>query len=205
MKRKWSLLGTIFWTFFRMAPVTFGGGFAMIPMLEREAVHKRKWIAQDEVTDVLAVSQTIPGAVALNTASFVGFRVAGTGGAIAAIAGMLLPTFLIVIGLAAILLAFHDNVKVSAVLEGVKPAVVALIVYAGWRIAKTALQGKLAIGIALLAALLLLQNAFSPIWVIVLGGAIGVFAAVWKRRHHPNIRRSGRQSPEPDYFFGDGI
>ncbi|GAA3406498.1 chromate transporter [Paenibacillus hodogayensis] len=204
INKQWGRLWPIFWTFFRMAPITFGGGYAMVPVLEREAVHKRKWIAQEDVADVLAVSQTIPGAVALNAASFVGFRVAGAAGAIAAVLGMLLPTFLIVIGLAALLLSFRDNPKVAAALLGMKPAVVAMIVFAGYRVARTALVDKWTAAIAVTGALLLLQTTLSPILVIVLGAAAGIAVGSWKQKRgiEPRTRR---YYSDPDYFIGDGI
>lgn len=203
-KINWLQLWTIGWTFCRMAPVTFGGGYAMIPTLEREAVHKRRWIRQEDVADVLAVSQTIPGAVGLNAASFVGFRVAGVAGAVAAIVGMLLPTFLIVIGLAALLLAFQDNTKVAAALQGMKPAVIAMIAFAGFRVARTAVVDKATAALGVLAAIVLLESSLSPMAVIVLGGAAGMAIGAWKHKHGAD-KRPKRSYADPDYFIGDGI
>ncbi|RKN86448.1 chromate transporter [Paenibacillus ginsengarvi] len=200
----WSGLWAIFWTFCRIAPITFGGGYAMIPVLEREAVHKRRWIKQEDVADVLAVSQTIPGAVALNAASFVGYRVAGVAGAITAVIGMMLPTFLIVIGLSILLLTFNDNPKVAAALQGMKPAVIAMIVFAGFRMVKTSIVDKSTIVFAVIAALLLLLTTLSPILVIVIGAAAGLGVGTWKVKHGiPQTVQ--RYYTEPDYFIGDGI
>lgn len=176
----------------------------MIPVLEQEAVHKRRWIKQEDVADVLAVSQTIPGAVALNAASFVGYRVAGVAGAVTAVLGMMIPTFLIVIGLAALLLAFRDNAKVAGALQGMKPAVIAMIVYAGFRMARTALVDKATIAIALIAALLLLQSFVSPITVIVIGAIAGIFIGNWKHKRGIDTAPVRRYT-DPDYFIGDGI
>ncbi|WP_158289362.1 chromate transporter [Paenibacillus flagellatus] len=202
---RWRRLWPIFWTFCRIAPITFGGGYAMIPVLEREAVQKRRWIEQEDITDVLAVSQTVPGAVALNAASFVGFRVAGVGGAIAAVLGMMLPTFLIVIGLAALLLAFQDNAKVAAALQGMKPAVIAMIVYAGYRISRTSITDKPTAAIALVGAFVLLQKLVSPIAVIVLGAIAGVLIGGWRHRHGYETSRPQTYYTDPDYFIGEGI
>ncbi|MDQ7861293.1 chromate transporter [Peribacillus frigoritolerans] len=77
----------IFGPFFKIAPVTFGGGFAMIPLIENEVVEKRKWMKSEEVTDVFALSQSVPGAVAINSATFIGHRIAGMKGAMAAMIG----------------------------------------------------------------------------------------------------------------------
>lgn len=198
-------LWPIFLTFLKIAPVTFGGGYAMIPVLEREAVHNKRWVEQEEIADVLAVSQTIPGAVALNAASFIGYRVAGIRGAIMAVVGMMLPTFLIVMGLATLLISFQDNVKVAAALQGMKPAVVAMIVYAGYRVSKTALTDKLTTAIAIVAAAVLLLQFVSPMLVILLGALAGIGIGMWNNRH--GGRRGPAQGPyrEPDYFIGEGI
>lgn len=204
MKAQRKRLWPIFWTFCRIAPITFGGGYAMIPVLEREAVHKRRWIEQEEIADVLAVSQTIPGAVALNAASFVGYRVAGIAGAVTAVIGMMLPTFLIVIGLSVLLMAFHDNSKVAAALQGMKPAVVAMIVFAGIRMAKTSLVDKSTIAVGAAAALLLLFTTLSPILIIVLGAIAGIAIGGWK--HKRGMETAPRRTyVDPDYFIGDGI
>lgn len=197
-------LRQIFWTFFRIGPITFGGGYAMIPLFEREVVRKRKWIGEADIADLLAVSQTIPGAVAINAASFVGYRLAGFPGALAAIAGMMLPTFLIVVSLAAALQLFKDNAKFAAALLGMKPAVAAVIVYAGCRIAKTSITDKTTLLIALAAGLALLFHLVSPVLVIVIGALIGFALTAWK----PNLpgETGKRNHPAaPDYFIGDGI
>ena len=75
--KEWKVLFQIFWTFFKISPVTFGGGFAMIPLIEKEVVEKRKWLKSEEVTDVFALSQSVPGAVAINSATFIGHRISG--------------------------------------------------------------------------------------------------------------------------------
>jgi chromate transporter len=205
MAVNWKQLFLITWTFCRIAPSTFGGGFSMIPVLEREAVHKRRWIDQNEIADVLAVSQTIPGAVGLNAASYIGFRVAGIPGAVAALIGMLMPTFLIVIGLAALMVAYRDQSKVNAALQGMKPAIVALIVYAGIRTAKNSLKDIVSITIAFAALVVLVGTSVSPIWVIVGGAVVGIGIRVLDRRKHPITNRPVRPYTEPDYYFGEGI
>ena len=96
---EWKLLLQIFWTFFKISPVTFGGGFAMMPLIEKEVVEKKKWLKNEDVTDVFALSQSVPGAVAVNSATFIGHRIGGVKGAMAAMIGVSLPTFLIVLAL----------------------------------------------------------------------------------------------------------
>ena len=99
----------IFWTFFKISPVTFGGGFAMIPLIEEEIVEKRKWLTSDDITEVFALSQSIPGAVAINSATFIGNRIGGIKGALAAMIGVSLPTFFIVLALGISYFFIHDN------------------------------------------------------------------------------------------------
>ena len=78
--REWKVLFQLFWTFFKISPVTFGGGFAMMPLIEKEVVEKRKWLKSEDVTDVFALSQSVPGAVAINSATFIGHRIGGIKG-----------------------------------------------------------------------------------------------------------------------------
>ena len=93
----------------KMGPVSFGGGYALIPVIEREVVEKRKWLQAEEVTDIVAVSGSVPGAIAINSATFIGYRIAGVMGAIAAMLGILLPTLCIVAGLSICYLQLKDN------------------------------------------------------------------------------------------------
>ena len=142
MSVQWKLLFHIFWTFFKISPVTFGGGYAMIPALIKEIVEKRKWLTNDDINDVIALSQTVPGAVAVNTATFIGYRIAGIKGALAAMIGVSLPTFLIVLTLGVSYYYIHDNPKLEAAFESIRVTIVAIIVYAAIKIAKTAISDK---------------------------------------------------------------
>src|SRR3954454_9796164 len=112
MKEQWRILFQLFWTFFKIAPSTFGGGFAMIPLIEKEVVEKRKWLKSEEVADVFALSQSVPGAVAINSATFIGQRIGGVKGAIAAMIGVSLPTFFIVLILGVLYFFIQDHPKV---------------------------------------------------------------------------------------------
>jgi len=94
-------LKDIFVTFFMIGLFTFGGGYAMIPLIEKEIVEKKKWVEKEEITDILAVSQSIPGAIAINSATFIGFKIKGRIGAIAATLGVILPSFVIISFIAA--------------------------------------------------------------------------------------------------------
>ncbi|MBH5320224.1 chromate transporter [Paenibacillus sp. GSMTC-2017] len=176
MNAKWKLLGSIFYTFLKMGPASFGGGYALIPVIEREIVEKRNWLQSEDVANITAVSGSVPGAVAVNSAMFIGYRIAGTYGAIAALLGIFLPTFFLMIGLTLAYLQVKDHPKIEAAFLSIRATVVALIVYAAIKIGKTAIidftTGSLA---AVSVGLLLLSNGhFHPLWLIVLGAFSGI-------------------------------
>src|SRR5690625_3044705 len=106
----------------------------MIPMIEREVVIRKKWVKRQDITDVFAIAESIPGAIAINSATFIGYQIAGRKGAIAALLGILLPTFFIVIMLSIGFLYVQGNPKVDAAFQGIRPAIVALITYAAYKI-----------------------------------------------------------------------
>lgn len=174
MKIKESLSLQIFLTFFKIAPTTFGGGYAMIPMIEREVVIKKKWVKSEEVADVFAIAESIPGAIAINSATFIGFQVGGRRGAVAALVGMLLPTFLIVILLSILFLYLQGNPMVEAAFQGVRPTIVALITYAGYKIGKTAIYDKTTILATIITVISLFFFQIHPVFIILLGIVAGI-------------------------------
>ena len=171
MKTNWKLITEIFCTFLKIGPVTFGGGYAMIPMIEREVVTKKQWVKVEDVTDVFAVAESVPGAIAINSATFIGYRIAGVAGAIAAMAGVLIPTFLIVIALSMSYLYFKDNPAMEAAFNGIRPAIVALICFAAYKIGLMAIIDKTTLVVAFVTVFVLLFLHFHPA-IIILGGAI---------------------------------
>jgi chromate transporter len=207
MKEQWKLLWQIFWTFFKISPVTFGGGFAMIPSIEREIVEKREWLDSDDIADVFALSQSVPGAVAINSATFIGHRIAGIKGALAAMIGVSLPTFFIVLALGISYFFIHDNPKLEAAFVSIRVTIVAIIVYAAIRIAKTAIFDKTTFCIMLagVPALFFIH----PIVAILLGAAIGT-TSIWVKRklgYKVDLKQNKENDPtkNPDYFMGAGI
>ena len=162
----------LFWTFFKISPVTFGGGFAMIPLIEKEIVENRKWLEREDVADIFGLAQSVPGAVAINSATFIGHRIGGIKGALAAMAGVSLPTFLIVLALGISYFFVHDNPKLEAAFVSIRVTIVAIIVYVAIKIAKTAIVDKTTFCIMLagVPALFFLH----PGVAILLGAIIGV-------------------------------
>ncbi|WHY00171.1 chromate transporter [Neobacillus sp. DY30] len=203
MKERWKTLIEIFWTFFKISPVTFGGGFAMVPLIEREIVEKRKWLDSEEVADVFALSQTIPGSVAINSATFIGYRIGGVKGALAAMIGVSLPTFLIVLALGAAYLFIHDHPKIEAAFVSIRITIVAIIIYAAIKIAKTAIVDKTTFCIMLAGVPLLFF--VHPTVAIPLGALTGVVAVFLKKKMGYKHKKKNDHATDPDYFMGAGI
>lgn len=191
------LLWQLFFSFLKIGPVTFGGGYAVIPLLEKEMVERKKWITKESIGDVLSLAQTAPGSVAVNTAIVIGFRIAGVPGSVIALLGILSPTIVIVLVLAFLFLQYNQNPLVQAALLGIRPAIVALIIFAAVRVGKTALLDKPAILIGA-AALALLLFHIHPVIIILLGAFVGM---IWGRIHPAKKPVEA----DPDYFFGEGI
>src|SRR5699024_3659946 len=173
-KNKIKLLWDIFFTFFKIIPVSFGGGYAMIPLLDRAVTVKKKWVEEKDIADVLVMAQTVPGSIAVNTATFIGYRIAGLFGAIAGTIGIVTPTFLIIVALAALFLSFQHNPIVEAAFMGIRPAIVALIAYAAITIGKTAIFNTVTGTIAGVALILFLFVPVHPIFILIAGGVIGI-------------------------------
>ena len=165
---------TLFWTFFKIGAFTFGGGFAMIPLIEREIVDKKKWITQSDMIDIVAISQSFPGAVAVNTAIFIGRRVGGYIGALSALLGVVLPSFLIIIIVAKIFEYISSIDAVIAALKGVSSAVIALLVVTALRVGKANIKYKISPLITIIALILLLVIGIHPIYIIMLGIVLGL-------------------------------
>ena len=201
------LLFQIFWTFFRISPVTFGGGFAMVPLIIKEIVEKKKWLTTEEITDVIALSQTVPGAVAVNSATFIGHRIGGVRGALAAMFGVSLPTFLIILAFGISYSHVHDNPKLEAAFISIRVTIVAIIVYAAIKIAKTAITDKTSFFI--MAAGIPLLFFIQPILVIFLGAITGIIATYIKKKlgYDTEMKKSKEDDPtnNPDYYMGAGI
>lgn len=121
------LVWELFWSFLKIGAFTFGAGYAMIPMIEREVVEKKKWFDRDDFYNRFTLAQSAPGPFSLNTAVFVGYKVRGVPGALASVIGAVLPSFLIILLIAVYLDGYHSNPVVEAAFKGIRPAVVAMI------------------------------------------------------------------------------
>jgi chromate transporter len=168
---KLGLLLTLSTIFLRIGSVTFGGGLVMVPLIESEIVDTHHWLTHQEFADAFALGQITPGPV-LITATFVGYRVAGTLGALVATISIFLPAFLMTIAAASSLRRFRDNEQVQSFLRGVAPAVVGLLVAAALSVGRAGIHSWVGISIMLLAIFTLIRFRPNPFWVIFGAGAL---------------------------------
>lgn len=166
-------LAKMFFMFFRIGAFTFGGGYAMIPLIERELVEKEEILKQEEFLDIIALSQAIPGAIALNTSTYIGYRLYGIVGGIVACLGVVLPSFLIILLIASIFGKFFDNPNVAKAFLGIRAAVVALILSAVIKMSKSIDKSALSIVTLLSSCILVFIFKIHPIIIIITSGVIG--------------------------------
>ena len=164
----------LFITFFKIGATTFGGGYAMLPIIKREVVETRGWLAEEEFVDVLAVAQSSPGAVAVNSAIFIGCKLHGYSGAIASMLGAILPSFFVILTIALFFAHYTDIPVVAAAFNGIRPAVAALIAAAVLKIGKPVLKSPTKIIFALSFLILFTFFNVHPVTIIVLGAGSGL-------------------------------
>lgn len=169
------MLFEMFLTFLKIGAFTFGGGYAMIPIIQKEIATKRKWMNEREFLDAIALAQGAPGAVAINVSIYVGYRIKGIAGAIVAILGTVLPSFFIILIIAIFFFQYRDNLIIEKVFLGIRPAIVALIVSAVYKLTETAKLGYIAMTVSLAAALIIIFLGVNPIYLII-AGALGSVA-----------------------------
>lgn len=164
----------MFWAFFRIGGLTFGGGYAMLPMLQKEAVENYGWCTQEELMDYYTVGQCVPGIIATNTATFIGYNKRGVVGALACIAGVITPSIVIIMCIAAFISSFTNNPIMAHAFAGIRVAVTVLVGHAVYKMAKKALIDKVTIAIFTAALLTALFTDISSILIIIAAGICGV-------------------------------
>lgn len=185
MKIYWQL----FSIFFKIGSFTLGGGYSMIPLIEREIVDNKKWISHKDFIDMLALAQAAPGVIAINTAIFVGYKIKGVKGSLVTSLGCALPSFLIILLVATIFTDIKDNEIVQRIFKGIRPAIVALIAAPVWNMAKSANVTWKTAFIPIAAALLIWGLNISPVIIIlaaIIGGiTYGILNARRQNTNHP--------------------
>ncbi len=167
----------LFRSFLKIGAFTFGGGYAMIPIIEHEVIDRRGWIARNEFLDLLTLAQSAPGPIALNTAVFVGYKVRGLRGAFASLAGVVIPSFTVILAVALLFADIRHNPWVDAAFKGMRPAVVALIVAPVLSLSRG--MHRALYGVIVAAALAVWGLGWSPIYVLAAAAACGIARELW--------------------------
>lgn len=172
----------MFWTFARMGAVTFGGGYAMLPIIQREVVEKRGWATEEEVMDYYAIGQCTPGVIAVNTSTFIGYKRAGVIGGIAATLGFVAPSLVIITIIAACLQNFAEIAMVQHALNGIRACVCALVLDAVVKLGKKSIIDPWCVVIAVVVLGLSLFTNVSPVFVVLFAGAVGIVLKTIQRK-----------------------
>jgi len=168
------LLGELFLAFARVGVMTFGGGYAMIPILEREIVDRHGWATEEELMDYYAVGQCTPGVIAVNTATFIGYKTAGAVGGVIATLGVVFPSLVIITVIAGVLTAFADVPAVRSAFAGIRVCVCVLIFNAVLKLWKKAVVDRFTLALFLAVFLLSVFLSVSPVVFVVCCAAAGI-------------------------------
>ena len=178
--------GKAFWqlfsTFFRIGAFTFGGGYAMIPLIQRETVEKQGWISDDDILEVVAIAESTPGPIAINAATFIGFRVAGFFGALCATLGVVLPSFVIILLISGVLRQFQHVDAVRYAFVGIRAGVLALIVKTFWGMFKKCKKSGFVYALMITVFACVVFWDVSVVLLLLLCALAGLGVRLWKGR-----------------------
>ena len=172
----------LYLTFARIGVCTFGGGYAMLPILQREVVENRRWATEDELMDYYAIGQCTPGVIAVNTSTFIGYKTHGILGGIAATAGMITPSLIIITIIAAFIQPFAHLAVVQHAFAGIRIAVCALVLQSVWKMAK---KGVVDVPTSVILLVTFAAVAFfgvSPVVMVVIAAAAGIIIGMIRRK-----------------------
>ena len=171
----------LFKTFFQIGLFTIGGGYAMIPLIEQKVVDEKGWVSKEELLDLIAVAQSLPGIFAVNISIFIGNKIRGSRGAVVSALGTCMPSFICILAIALVFQQFRENIYVEHFFRGIRPAVVALIALPVFRMARSAKINRYNVWIPVVAAFLIWMLGVSPIYVIVAAGIAGYAYGLYKK------------------------
>lgn len=163
----------LFLTFCKIGALTFGGGYAMLPLIQREIVENKKWSTEKEILDYYAVGQCTPGVIAVNTATFIGYKLRGIIGGIVATLGVIFPSIVIILIIATFLQNFADLAIVQSAFAGIRVAVVALIITTVVKLIKSSIKDYLGVIIAIIAFVISAFIGLSPVYVVIAAALTG--------------------------------
>ena len=186
MKTSVRALWRIFASFFRIGAFTFGGGLAMIPLIQKEAVEKHKWVTDDDILEIVAIAESTPGPIAINAATFVGYRAAGVLGSACATFGVVLPSFVIILVISFVLRQFQELAVVQYAFRGIRAGVLALLLKSLWTMYKKSHKGWPAY-VAMAAAFVLTTVLDVHILLVVIG--CGLFGYITARLYDKEVKK----------------
>lgn len=167
-------LFTMFFSFFKIGAFTFGGGYAMIPLIQAEVVDKQKWISEEDFLDIVVISQSFPGALAVNTSVFIGYKISGIIGAIIALLGVVIPSFSIILVIAHFFLQFRNNNLIDLIFKGISAAVPILVLDGVVKLSKSIDKNIANLLIVILCVLSVILFNLHPVLIIALSSAYGI-------------------------------
>ena len=171
----------IFLSFFKIGAFTFGGGWAMVPLIRKELVDRQKWLEDSEFVDILAIAQSGPGPIAINTSVLCGYKMRGLPGALIATLGSSLPSFVIILVIANFFLKIRDSKAVEAIFKGMRPAIFGLLISAVWQVGRKSISNRKDIVFAAVGAVLLLFFKVNPIFAVLTAAVGGVAYGLTQR------------------------
>ncbi len=174
-------LTQLFLSFFKIGAFTFGGGWAMVPLIQKQLCEKYGWLDDQEFVDILAIAQSGPGPIAINTSVLCGYRLRGLPGALVATLGSSLPSFITILVVAAFFLKIRDSSAVEAIFRGMRPAIFSLLVSAVCQVGRKSVRNRQDIMFALAGAVLLIGFKVNPVIAIAIAAAGGITLGVVKR------------------------
>lgn len=181
-KIKNSMCLQLFWAFFKLGLFTIGGGMAMIPLIQGVVVDQKKWMTEEEAVDCIAVSQGLPGVIAINMATYIGQKKRGALGAVSATVGVILPSFIIIILIVKLLGTISDSAAVTGALKGIKAAATGLIAFSAYKVGKKVLTGPFQWILALAAFAAITFLSVNAVWTIIAGIICGLIYTQVKTR-----------------------
>lgn len=182
MRASFKELGKVFASFFQIGAFTFGGGIAMIPLIQKEAVEKHKWVTDEDILEIIAIAESTPGPIAINSATFVGYRVCGVIGSVFATLGVVLPSFLIILALSFVLQQFQQLQVVQYAFQGIRAGVLALLIKSLWTMYKKSPKGWPAY-VAMAGAFILTAVCQVNVIFVIIGCAVfGLATALYMER-----------------------
>lgn len=172
----------LFWEFFKLGLFTIGGGMVMLPLIQNIVVEKKGWLSEEEAVDCMAVGQSLPGVIAINMATYIGRQKKGFLGALCATAGVVLPSFVIIILIVELLATVGDNTYLNGAMTGIKAAATGLIGYSAYKVGKKVLGDVISWMLAVLSFAAVAFLGISAVWMILIGIVAGILCSRGKKK-----------------------